>query len=175
MRVHIASQEKADSEFFADFLSHAYGVAYDRRDEYDEDSDEEREASIRAAAVVVIVGNGPRCEHAYRIADEAGIPTVVYTPPRTGRTAFIWTSSIDEAARFLLDRSVAHAGAEPEWRPVTADEPKVGEHVSLVLRNRLGQRLGRIDECRRLSDHEWNVDGGHPFTVDGYLADWRPS
>lgn len=125
MRVYIAAQEHASAEFFADFLSHAYGVAFDRRDEYGEDSsDEEREASIRAAAVVVIVGSGPRCEHAYRIADEAGIPTVVYTPPRIGRSAFVCTSSIDEVARFLLERSVAHA--EPDWRPVTADEPKVG-------------------------------------------------
>lgn len=103
MRVHIAAQEHVTAELFADFLSHAYGVAYDRRDEYGEDSsDEEREASIRASAVVIIVGGGPRCEHAARVAEDAGIPTVVYTPPRTGRGAFAATSSIDEAARFLL-------------------------------------------------------------------------
>lgn len=104
--IHIASQVQADSDFFADFLSRTYGVVYSSRVEYDDDStDEEREASIRAATAVVIIGGGPRCDHAARIAGDAGIPTVVYTPPCTGRGTFAATSSIDEAAQFLL----AHA------------------------------------------------------------------
>lgn len=111
-RVHIASQDPADARFFADFLSRAYGLACEQLAEFgDDSSDEEREASIRSSAIVVIVGGGPRCEHAARIADAAQIPMVVYTPPRAGRAAFAMTANIDEAARFLF----AHAAhVKPE-------------------------------------------------------------